>query len=96
MTIFFSQSILISYCFKEKCFIKICFNCQIVGLGASEHDITSHSVRLDWLLSDISGANLLEYQPAYSIAGEDHWIQLNWTKLPDMSFTFKGLIPFTK
>ena len=69
---------------------------KIVGLGVSDEDIKSHSVRLDWLLSDIYGANLLEYQPAFTLAGEDQWTFYNWTKLPEMSFTFTGLFPFTK
>ena len=69
---------------------------QLVGLGTTGEDITSRSIRLDWLLSDISGANVLEYQPAYSLANENRWTYLNWTKLPDMSYTFKDLFPFTQ
>jgi hypothetical protein len=69
---------------------------QIVGLGVMDEGITSHSVRLDWLLSDIYGAGHLEYQPAFALVGEDKWMFHDWSKMPDMSFTFTGLLPFTK
>jgi hypothetical protein len=61
-----------------------------------ESSVSSHSVRIEWFLTDISGNKHLEYRPAYSIAGENHWISHDWTKIQDMSYTFDGLFPFTR
>ena len=69
---------------------------QIVGLTVVEANVTSRSVRVEWFLSDISGANLLEYQPSYTIASENHWVNLDWIKIPEMGYTFQGLYPFTR
>ena len=73
-----------------------CYDFKIVGLTIAHHEVGSHSVRVEWALSDISGANLVEYQPSYRIVGEDHWTYNNWTKIPDMGYTFEGLYPYTR
>jgi len=67
-----------------------------VGLNVVEANVTSRSVRVEWYLTDIAGSKPIEYQPSYAIASENHWIHLDWIKIPDRTYTFKGLYPFTR
>lgn len=69
---------------------------QIVSLGVVDEETTSTSIKVDWLLSDLSKANEFLYKPAFTIFGENRWTEMEWTKLPDFSYTFKNLFPYTK
>ncbi len=66
-------------------------------MGPVVNEIKNRSIALDWLLSDLTGAGMIEYKPFSSLASDaDNWKGYDWQLLPDMMFVFKGLFPYTR
>ncbi len=68
---------------------------QVLGLEIVGDSINATSVQVDWYLPDPSHSNDLEYQPGYAFEGTQDWKWQPWQKIPDRSYTFSNLRPFT-
>ncbi len=66
-------------------------------MGPMINEIKNRSIALDWLLSDLTGAAMIEYRPFSSLSSDpDNWIGYDWQLLPDMMFVFEDLFPYTR
>ena len=72
----------------------------IGGFRAVEESIGPNNILVSWWVTDPSNFELdhLEYRGFWSIAGTNHWLQTQWTKIKptEYTFNFTKLKPYTE
>ena len=68
---------------------------QVLGLEVMGDNVNSTSVQVDWYLPDLAYHYEVTYQPGFAPEGTEDWTFLPWQSLPDRSYTFTNLRPFT-
>ena len=68
---------------------------QVLGLEVMEDTVNATSVQLDWYVPDMAHAGDYEYQPGFAPHGTEEWHWHAWTKIPETTWKFQHLRPFT-